>query len=123
MKLNKKRETVFGVLEVKLNEAVIERETSSLFTMDPYVNVKLSNQVRNGTVVKNGGKNPHFTDIFKLIVNSCFKYYGRCLEIELMDNNIGSDSLIGYGIIDLDPYLNALQVKSPESSPGQTVLR
>ena len=30
-----------------------------------------------------------------------------------MDSNITSDDVIGYGIIDLDPYLNALQVKAP----------
>jgi hypothetical protein len=39
---------------------------------------------------------------------------GRCLEVELMDKNIASDDVIGYGIIDLDPYLNLLQVKDPE---------
>lgn len=39
---------------------------------------------------------------------------GRCLEVELMDRNIASDDVIGYGIIDLDPYLNLLQVKDPE---------
>lgn len=31
-----------------------------------------------------------------------------------MDRNIASDDVIGYGIIDLDPYLNLLQVKDPE---------
>lgn len=31
-----------------------------------------------------------------------------------MDSNIGKDDVIGYGIIDLDPYLNMLQVKDPE---------
>jgi hypothetical protein len=89
--------------------------------MDPYVNVKFSNQKHTGAVVKKGAKNPRFNDIFKFIVNSCYKYYGRCLEIELMDSKIGSDSLIGYGIIDLDPYLNALQVRSPEPAPGQVI--
>lgn len=90
--------------------------------MDPYVNIKFSNQKKSGAVVKKGGKNPKFNDVFKFIVNSCYKYYGRCLEIELMDSNTaGSDSPIGYGIIDLDPYLNTLQVKVPESAPGQTV--
>ena len=29
-----------------------------------------------------------------------------------MDHNTTSDTLIGYGIIDLDPYLNALNHKS-----------
>jgi Ca2+-dependent lipid-binding protein len=82
--------------------------------MDPYVRIKFSNQSHTGTIIKKGGKNPKFNDYFKFNVNSCYKYFGRCLEVELMDSNTGSaDSLIGYGIIDLDPYLNTLQVKSP----------
>ncbi len=82
--------------------------------MDPYVSIKFSNQQRTGSVVKKGGKNPKFSDVFRFIVNSCFKFYGRCLEIEVLDSNTaGRDSPIGYGIIDLDPYLNALQVKNP----------
>lgn len=79
VKLNKKRETVFGVLEVRVVEAVIEHETSSVFTMDPYVGIKFSNQQRTGSVIKKGGKNPKFTDVFQFIVNSCYKFYGRCL--------------------------------------------
>lgn len=81
--------------------------------MDPYVVVKFSNQNFKGNVVKNGGTNPKFSDQHSFIVNSYYKNLGRCLEIELMDSNITSDDVIGYGIIDLDPYLNALQVKSP----------
>ena len=82
--------------------------------MDPYVNIKFSNQSFQGQVVKNGGLNPKFNDSSKFIVNSYFKTLGRCLEVELMDKNIASDDVIGYGIIDLDPYLNVLQVKDPQ---------
>ena len=32
-----------------------------------------------------------------------------------MDSNIGSDDDIGYGIIDLDPYLNKLNVSAPQA--------
>lgn len=84
--------------------------------MDPYVKIKFSNQEFRGNVVKNGGKNPKFSDKHTFIVNSCFKHFGRCLEVELMDSNITSDDIIGYGIIDLDPYLNALHVKAPPES-------
>jgi hypothetical protein len=120
-KPNKKRETVFGTLEVRVLEAHIEHETSKVFSMDPYVNIKFSNQNKKGEVVKKGGKSPKFNDVFKFVVNSCYKYYGRCLEVELMDSNTASDSVIGYGIIDLDPYLNALQAqaRAPEHGPAQ----
>ena len=81
--------------------------------MDPYVNIKFSNQTFKGEVVKKGGKNPNFKDVARFIVNSQYKHYGRCLEIELMDSNVTSDDVIGYGIIDLDPYLNSLQMSKP----------
>lgn len=35
-----------------------------------------------------------------------------------MDSNITSDDVIGYGIIDLDPYLNSLKLGSPPASEG-----
>jgi hypothetical protein len=47
--------------------------------MDPYVNVKFSNQKYTGEVVKKGGKNPKFSDTMKFIVNSYFKNLGRSL--------------------------------------------
>lgn len=83
--------------------------------MDPYVVVKFSNQTFKGEVVKKGGTNPQFKDKHTFIVNSFYKQLGRTLEVELMDSNIGSDDVIGYGIIDLDPYLNVLEVSSPNS--------
>lgn len=109
-----KKDTVFGVFEVQLVEANIEHITSRFTTMDPYVVVKFSNQTFKGEVVKNGGQKPQFKDRHVFFVNSYYKHLGRCLEIELMDSNIASDDVIGYGIIDLDPYLNALQMGSPE---------
>ena len=32
-----------------------------------------------------------------------------------MDSNITSDDVIGYGIVDLDPYLNTLKMSRPET--------
>ena len=31
-----------------------------------------------------------------------------------MDSNIGSDDVVGFGIIDLDPYLNTLHASAPQ---------
>lgn len=38
-------------------------------------------------------------------MNSAYKQFGRTLEFEVMDRNKTSDSIIGYGIVDLDPYV------------------
>ena len=35
-----------------------------------------------------------------------------------MDSNITSDDVIGYGIVDLDPYLNSLKLGSPTATEG-----
>jgi Ca2+-dependent lipid-binding protein len=83
--------------------------------MDPYVVMKFSNQSYKGQVVKKGGTNPKFNDRCRFIVNSSYKHFGRCLELELMDSNITSDDIIGYGIVDLDPYLNSLKASAPAS--------
>jgi Ca2+-dependent lipid-binding protein len=96
-----KKETVFGTLEIKVLEAHLERETSKLISLDPYVNVTFSNQKKTGTVIEKGGKDPKFSDIFKFTVNSCYKVYGRSLSIELKDSNTAIDTLIGHGIVDL----------------------
>ena len=37
-----------------------------------------------------------------------------------MDSNIGSDDDIGYGIVDLDPYLNMLNVSAPPNQVPPT---
>lgn len=84
--------------------------------MDPYLVLKFSNQTRTTSVIKNGGIHPKFKDKFKFYVNSYYKPFGRTLEVELMDSNIGSDDDIGFGIIDLDPYLNSLKASSPQQT-------
>ena len=40
-----------------------------------------------------------------------------------MDSNIASDDDIGYGIIDLDPYLNALKISSPGAGSHELDLK
>jgi hypothetical protein len=55
-KAPQKKETVFGILEVKVLSGHIDHETSRVFSMDPYVKVKFSNQKFDGAVVKKGGK-------------------------------------------------------------------
>lgn len=73
--------------------------------MDPYFKLKVSNQSVTGEVVKKGGKEPIFNQSFDFFINSCYKSEGRHLELELWDSNKTSDSLIGFGMADLDTIL------------------
>lgn len=74
--------------------------------MDPYVIVKFSNQTYQTKVASKGGKNPTFNETATFHVNSSYKKLGRSLEFEVMDKKtVSSDALIGYGIVDLDPYV------------------
>lgn len=45
-----------GILKVTLVNAKIEHMTSSVFAMDPYVKIRMSNQSITSKVVKKGGK-------------------------------------------------------------------
>lgn len=75
--------------------------------MDPYVILKLSNQVFNSKVIEDGDKNPTFSESFSFFINSCYQTHGRNLEVALMDRKkIGGDAEIGFGIVDLDPIVN-----------------
>ncbi len=76
-----------------------------MFSMDPYVKLKVSNQTAISKVVRKGGKDPIFNESFEFFINSCYQINGRHLQVELWDSNKTSDSLIGFGITDLDPIL------------------
>ncbi len=98
--------TVTGTLKITLVSAHIQRETSTVFSMDPYAILTLSNQKIKSKVISKGGIDPKFNQTFSFTVNSCYKSHGRHLSIQLMDQNITSDSEIGYGMIDMDPVVN-----------------
>lgn len=104
--------TVNGVIRVTVSNAKIEHLTSSFFAMDPYVKVKISNQTATSKVILKGGKEPVFNESFEFFINSCFQTDGRRLEIQLWDQNKTSDTLIGFGIADLDPIIMTKKPKT-----------
>lgn len=73
--------------------------------MDPYIKLKVSNQSATTNVVKKGGKEPVFNEVFEFFINSCYQVEGRHLEVEVWDCNKTGDALIGVGMVDLDPVL------------------
>ncbi len=98
--------TVTGKLKITITTAVLFHEVS-MFKMDPYVVIRLSNQTFTSKVIEDGDKNPNFSESFSFFVNSCYKVHGRHLEVTLMDRKkVGGDSEIGFGIVDLDPIIN-----------------
>lgn len=52
----KKLSTVTGTLKVTLTGAHIDHETSKVFSMDPYIKLRFSNQEAVSQVIKKGGK-------------------------------------------------------------------
>lgn len=98
--------TVTGRLKITVTSAQLTHETS-VFKMDPYISLKLSNQHATSKVISKGGSNPVYNESFWFNINSCFRIDGRNLEIKVMDKNkVGSDKQIGFGIVDLDPIVN-----------------
>jgi hypothetical protein len=49
-------QTVNGTLKITIANAKLQHVTSSVFSMDPYVNLKMSNQNATTTVKLKGGK-------------------------------------------------------------------
>lgn len=98
--------TVTGKLKITISNATLTHETS-VFKMDPYIILKLSNQEKRTKTITKGDKEPAFFETFEFYINSCFKSHGRNLEMTVMDQKkVGSDAEIGFGIVDLDPIIN-----------------
>lgn len=53
-----------GVLRVTVKDAKIMHETSSFFSMDPYIKIRMSNQSAETKVIAKGGKLPIFNESF-----------------------------------------------------------
>lgn len=103
--------TSAGTLNIKVTDGVLFHQ-ASLFTMDPYVKLKLSNQEKTSKVVEKGGKTPNFNETFSFYINSSNKLYGRNLQMTLMDRKkIGGDNLVGYGLVDLNPVIDLKKKK------------
>lgn len=80
--------------------------------MDPYFKLKVSNQSATSKVITKGGREPIFNESFNFFINSCYQAEGRHLEFELWDSNKTSDSLIGFGMADLDPIIKVNDEKN-----------
>lgn len=52
---------ISGVLKLTITNAVLFHQ-ASLFKMDPYFTIRLSNQVKTSKIIKNGGKKPFFNE-------------------------------------------------------------
>ena len=84
--------TVTGTLKITLLNAFIKRD-ASVFKLDPYIALRLSNQEKNTKTIIKGDKEPTFNETFTFFINSCYKIHGRTLEIKLMDKKkVGGDS-------------------------------
>lgn len=70
--------TVTGTLKITILNAFIKHE-ASVFKMDPYIILKLSNQEQKSKVIAKGDKEPVFNEQFTFFINSCYKVHGRNL--------------------------------------------
>lgn len=70
--------TVSGKLKITITNAVVFHKVS-VFKMDPYVVLKLSNQTFTSKVAEDGDKEPNFSETFSFFINSCYKTHGRNL--------------------------------------------
>ena len=80
-----------GTLALTVIEARLTRDTETFGKMDPYVKIS-SRQQQFKTNVKNGaGKTPVWNQTFNIEV----KYIGDDLNLEVFDEDVGSDDKIG----------------------------
>ena len=104
-------DAITGKLRITVKNGQLLHDTS-ITKMDPYVILRLPNQERKTTTIEKGDVYPSFNQTFDFYINSCYKVHGRTLEVAVMDEKkLGSDKIVGYGIVDLDPLVNSKQLK------------
>ena len=89
-----------GSLALTVIEARLTRDTETFGKMDPYV--KISTRQQNfKTAVKNGaGKTPVWNQTFNVDV----KYVGDDLTMQVYDEDVGSDDLVGEATVKLSAF-------------------
>lgn len=58
--LQARKETVNGVLKLTITSAKIKHHTSTFFSMDPYIKIRMSNQSAQTQILLKGGCDPVF---------------------------------------------------------------
>lgn len=62
-------QNIAGVLKITITNGVLFHQ-AGVFTMDPYLNISLLNQVFTSKVCKKGGVQPNFNETFTFFINS-----------------------------------------------------
>ena len=87
-----------GDLEVQIIEARLIRDTEVFGKMDPYVLIETRMQRFRTQTMQDAGKEPTWPDeMCKIDV----KYIGDDMHLAVMDENVGSDDIVGSATIKL----------------------
>lgn len=98
--------TLFGGLNINVLDCHLEASEDSKASNDIYFKIIISNQFRSTRIIEKAGFNPHFDEKFVIPLNSCYKPYGRSLEVFVLARRINSrDKLLAYALIDLDTII------------------
>lgn len=83
----RKLDSSIGQLTVNVLNAHLTHVTSTVAEMDPFIVLKIGSQHYQTSVKIKGGKDVEFNEKFPFVINSCYKTFGRQLEIEAWDQD------------------------------------
>lgn len=86
-----------AILDVRVERAVLLRDTEVIGKMDPFVELKLGAQIRRTSVKDEAGKEPVWKEMYTIpVVNPLDP-----LKIEVKDEDVTTDDLVGSAQVDL----------------------
>ena len=98
-----------GVLTIFIANASFKYDKDLIGKMDPYILLKVGEQIQRSSTKKDAGKTPTFNETFIFNVNP-----GDELEIEAWDNDMGrSDDKIGSITIPINNVISQKIIKGP----------
>ena len=87
-----------SVLEVRLDRAVLLRDTETIGKMDPFVEIRLGKETRRTSVKDEGGKEPKWMEIYTIpVVNALDP-----LKLTVFDEDVTTDDVVGSAYLDLN---------------------
>lgn len=86
-----------AILDVRVDRAVLVRDTEVIGKMDPFVEFKLGAQTRRTSVKDEGGKEPKWNELYTIpIVNALDP-----LKITVLDEDVTTDDIVGSAELDM----------------------
>jgi Ca2+-dependent lipid-binding protein len=98
MELKFSKDLKWSMLDIRVNKAVLRRDTEVIGKMDPFVEIKLGEQTKRTTVKDEAGMYPVWGELYTIpVINPLI-----AIKFTVFDEDVTTNDLVGAAEIDMD---------------------